>query len=224
MKEIMGAPHTITDEIRIKQLIWYAHVQRMSEERLSKEILQWESHGRRKPGRPRKSSIEGINNEIQERGLEQNEWNDRENWRLGVEKRYKTEILYIRIRYGQSPKFGMFGCKAKVGLSTSNLPLEVVDNLVTEEDLENVEQEIEDAINAETFSRNKAPTVAVKPSESLDRLPNNNNAKTFCDVHALCAISNEADEECGGKLTCRLCHNKQEIGKKRSAAHVSLEA
>ncbi|KAF2882612.1 hypothetical protein ILUMI_23558 [Ignelater luminosus] len=62
----------------------------------------------------------------------------------------------------------------------------------------------------------------MKPSESLDRLPNNNNAKTFCvvcekecssahscgscdkDVHAVCEISNEADEG--------------------SAAHVSLQA
>ena len=40
-------------------------------------------------------------------------------------------------------------------------------------------------------------------------------------VHAICGISNEADE--GGKVTCRLCHNKQEIMSKRSAAHGSLQ-
>ncbi|KAF2902316.1 hypothetical protein ILUMI_03870 [Ignelater luminosus] len=46
--ERIDAPHTITDEIRTKQLIWYGHVQRMSEERLPKQILQWKPHGRRK--------------------------------------------------------------------------------------------------------------------------------------------------------------------------------
>ena len=52
----------------------------------------------------------------------------------------------------QSPYEALFGCKAKVGLNTSNLPRETLDNLVTEEDLENIEQEMEDAINATTSS------------------------------------------------------------------------
>ncbi|KAF2879886.1 hypothetical protein ILUMI_26281 [Ignelater luminosus] len=89
---------------------------------------------------------------------------------------------------------------------------------VTAKDLENVEQEMEDAMNAGTASRNEAPTVAVGPSQSLDWLPDNNNAKTFCVKRV-----NKAEEGYGGKVTCRLCHSKQEIGKKSSAAHVSLQ-
>ncbi|KAF2902720.1 hypothetical protein ILUMI_03466 [Ignelater luminosus] len=78
---------------------------------------------------------------------------------------------------------------------------------------------MEDAINARTSSRNKAPAMAVEPSECLDRLPDNNNAKKVY-VHGVCGISNEADEGYGEKATCRLCHNKEEIDKKkRSAAH-----
>ncbi|KAK5641453.1 hypothetical protein RI129_010000 [Pyrocoelia pectoralis] len=68
----------------------------------------------------------------------------------------KGQILEIQ----QSPCEAMFGCKAKVGLSTSNLPGEVVDSLVTDDDLENVEQQMEDAINAGTSSANELAAVA----------------------------------------------------------------
>lgn len=76
IREIMDAPHTITDEIRTKQLIWYGHVQRMGDERLPKQVLKWKPLGKRKRGKPRKSWIEGVNSEMQERGLEQDQWMD----------------------------------------------------------------------------------------------------------------------------------------------------
>ncbi|KAF8778670.1 SCAN domain-containing protein 3 [Argiope bruennichi] len=119
---------------------------------------------------------------------------------------------------------------------------EVVDTLVSEEDLEKIEQEIEDAINAgSTFGNDKAAAVAMEVLESSDQFSDNNYAKTFCvvcekecssghscgscgkDVHAICGISKEADEGHGGKITCKLYHNKQEIRKKRSAACVNLQ-
>ena len=56
----MGVTHTIIDDIKTKQLIWYGHVQRMAENRLPKQILTWTPHGRRKRGRPRRSWREGI--------------------------------------------------------------------------------------------------------------------------------------------------------------------
>lgn len=86
----MEVGHTITDEIRTKQLRWYGHVQRMEERRLPKQILTWRPTGRRKRGRPRRSWREGIDNEIQLRGLDEELWNDREQWRLGIGRRRRT--------------------------------------------------------------------------------------------------------------------------------------
>ena len=40
-------------------------------------------------------------------------------------------------------------------------------------------------------------------------------------MHAICGIKMKQTKE--KKITCRLCHNKQEITNKRSAAHASLQ-
>ncbi|KAF2895980.1 hypothetical protein ILUMI_10195, partial [Ignelater luminosus] len=53
--------------------------------------------------------------------------------------------------------------------------------------------EIEVATNAGTAFKNEAPAVTVEPSESLDC------GSCGKDVHAVCEISNEADEVYGGK-------------------------
>lgn len=96
---------------------------------------------------------------------------------------------------------------------------------------------MEVAINATTSSANTSAAVAERP----DQLRDNNVANRFCivcekhcsaahsfgscgnDVHAICGIPNEADEGYGGNITCRLCHNKQDIMEHRSAAHTGLQ-
>ncbi|XP_060525285.1 uncharacterized protein LOC132701394 [Cylas formicarius] len=70
IRTTMKVGHTISDEIRTKQLKWYGHVQRMEEQQLPKQILTWTPTGRRKRGRPRKSWREGIDREIQWRPME----------------------------------------------------------------------------------------------------------------------------------------------------------
>lgn len=90
IREIMNVKHTIVDDINTKQLRWYGHVQRMSEERLPKQILTWTPHGRRKRGRPRLSWREGINREMRERELDEDLWMDRNEWRLGIGRRRRT--------------------------------------------------------------------------------------------------------------------------------------
>ncbi|XP_030749700.1 uncharacterized protein LOC115877593 [Sitophilus oryzae] len=52
VREIMRAEHTIVDDIRTKQLIWFGHVQRMPDHRIPKQILLWTPRGRNKRGRP----------------------------------------------------------------------------------------------------------------------------------------------------------------------------
>lgn len=90
IREIMGVRKTITDDIKTKQLIWYGHVQRMTEDRLPKQILTWAPHGRRRRGRPRRSWREGIDKEMEEREIPEDLWRDREGWRLGVGRRRRT--------------------------------------------------------------------------------------------------------------------------------------
>lgn len=63
----MGITHTNIEDIKTKQLIWYSNEQRMSEERILKQILNQNPQGRRKRGRLRKSSQESMDGKIRAR-------------------------------------------------------------------------------------------------------------------------------------------------------------
>ena len=58
-------------------LHWYGHVQRMEEGRLPKEVTKWSPPGRRKRGRPKLTWAEGIRGLMGEKGLIEEDWNDR---------------------------------------------------------------------------------------------------------------------------------------------------
>lgn len=90
IREIMGVKHKITEDIQINQLRWYGHVQRMAEDRIPKKILNWTPQGRRKRGRPRLSWREGIDRDIRERGVDENLWTNRDQWRLEIRRRRRT--------------------------------------------------------------------------------------------------------------------------------------
>jgi len=87
IRQIMKVQGTIVDDIGTQQLRWYGHVQRMSGDRLPKQILEWTPQGRRRRGRPRRSWREGIDREITDRNLEEGLWTNREEWRLGIGRR-----------------------------------------------------------------------------------------------------------------------------------------
>jgi hypothetical protein len=72
----------ITDIIEKKRLQWYGHVKRMQDERIPKLILEWLLEGRRKRGHPRKTWMEGVQAAMTARNLEQDQWRNREEWRL----------------------------------------------------------------------------------------------------------------------------------------------
>lgn len=59
-------------------------------------------------------------------------------WSIGLMfVQFQKNSSHHRI-IGRSPYKALFGCDPKVGLSTSNLPLEVIKKLTAEEDLEEV--------------------------------------------------------------------------------------
>ena len=68
-------------------LQWYGHVKRMQEERLPKLIMEWIPGERRKRGRPRKTSMEGVLAAMKTRHLEADQWLNRKEWCLGSGRR-----------------------------------------------------------------------------------------------------------------------------------------
>ena len=84
IKEITGAKGKpdIIDVTEKKRLQWYGHVKRMTEDRISKLIMEWIPRERRKSGRPRRTWMEGVQAAMTTRNLEPDQWRNREEWRL----------------------------------------------------------------------------------------------------------------------------------------------
>jgi len=80
----MNVLRSLLDDIKTKQLQWYGHVQRTEEGRLPKAVLKWSQPGRRKRGRPKLNWVEGIRGLMGEKGLMEEDWNDRGNWRKKI--------------------------------------------------------------------------------------------------------------------------------------------
>jgi hypothetical protein len=53
----------------------------MEERRLPKEVMKLRPPGRKKRGRPKLTWAEGIRGLMGEKGLMEEHWNDRHNWR-----------------------------------------------------------------------------------------------------------------------------------------------
>jgi len=90
MRQQIGLEETIIKEIEQNQLTWYGHVQRMAEERLPKIALKWMLKQKRARGRPKKNWMEGIMKAMNERNLNEGQWEDRKQWSLGVGQRKET--------------------------------------------------------------------------------------------------------------------------------------
>jgi hypothetical protein len=77
MKEIMDLDKTIIDRVEEQQLVWYGHLQRMSEERWPKKIWEWTPHGRRRRGRPGRTRSNNIKEAMAARDLDEQDIQDR---------------------------------------------------------------------------------------------------------------------------------------------------
>jgi len=90
IRQQIGLEETIIKELEQNQLKWYGHVQRMAEERLPKIALKWMPKQKRARGRPKKNWMEGIKKAMNERNLNEGQWEDRKQWSLAVGQRRKT--------------------------------------------------------------------------------------------------------------------------------------
>jgi hypothetical protein len=81
----MNVTRFLVGDIKTKQLQWYGQIQRMEEGRLPKEVMKWRPLGRRKQGRPKLTCwVEGIKGLMGEKGLMEEDWNDRSNWKQKI--------------------------------------------------------------------------------------------------------------------------------------------
>jgi len=87
IRQQIGLEESINKEIEQNQLTRYGHVQRMAEGRLPKITLKWMPKQKRARGRPKKNWMEGIRKATNERNLNEDQWEDRKQWSLGVGQR-----------------------------------------------------------------------------------------------------------------------------------------
>jgi hypothetical protein len=62
----------------------------MTEGRLLKIALKWMPERKRARGRPKKNWMEGIRKTMNERNLNEGQWENKKQWSLGVGERRKT--------------------------------------------------------------------------------------------------------------------------------------
>jgi hypothetical protein len=84
IKQKLNVTRSLLDDINTKQLKWCGHVQRMEAGRLPKKEMEWSPPGRRKRGRPKATWAEGIRGLMGGKGLLEEDWNDRDNWRKKI--------------------------------------------------------------------------------------------------------------------------------------------
>jgi hypothetical protein len=90
LRQQIGLEETIVKETEQNQLTWYGHVQRMAEGRLPKIALNWMPKQKRASGRPNTNWIGSIRKAMNERNLNEGQWEDRKQWNLGVGQRRKA--------------------------------------------------------------------------------------------------------------------------------------
>ncbi|KAJ4449270.1 hypothetical protein ANN_00668 [Periplaneta americana] len=80
----MNMEESVIARIESRQLQWYGHVRRMDEGRWPNVLLQWSPAGRKKRGRPRNSWKARILRMMNDKGLNEQDWNDRRRWKMGI--------------------------------------------------------------------------------------------------------------------------------------------
>jgi hypothetical protein len=90
IKKQIRLEETIIKETERDQLTWYGHVQRMAEERLPKITIKWMPKQKRAREKPKKNWMGSIRKAMNKRILNEGQWEDRKQWRLGFGQRRKT--------------------------------------------------------------------------------------------------------------------------------------
>jgi hypothetical protein len=98
----METQDMILNDITLKQLIWYGHVERMDPTRLPNIMIHWKPEGRKQRGRPRRTWKEGIYTAMNGRDLRMGEWNNRRQWNMKFGRRSSQTIFIYYFFYSNS--------------------------------------------------------------------------------------------------------------------------
>ena len=71
----------ISKKVQESRLKWYGHVSRREDEYVGKRVLGMEVPGKRRRGRPKRRWMDNIRNDLSERGLSDEDAQDRSRWR-----------------------------------------------------------------------------------------------------------------------------------------------
>ena len=94
---------------------WFGHVRRMDEKRWPNILLQWSPAGRRKRGRPRAPWRSGISRMMDERELEEGDWNDRLRCKMGIKSNH------LKVERPSKVKVGKKNPSTSAGFESANL-------------------------------------------------------------------------------------------------------
>ena len=71
----------ISKKVQESRLKWYGHVSRREDDYLGKRVMGMEVPGKRRRGRPKRRWLDSIRNDLSERGLSEEDAQDRPRWR-----------------------------------------------------------------------------------------------------------------------------------------------
>ena len=71
----------ISEKVQESRLKWYGHVSRRQDEYVGKRVMGMEMPGKRRRGRPKWRWLDSIRNDLSERGLSEEDAQDRPRWR-----------------------------------------------------------------------------------------------------------------------------------------------
>ena len=78
----MNVTRSLLDDIKTKQMAWTCS--KNGREKIAKRSDEMASTGKKKRGRPKPTWAEGIRGLMGEKGLMEEDWNDRGNWRKKI--------------------------------------------------------------------------------------------------------------------------------------------
>lgn len=190
-------------------------------------------------GKPRHSesqgSVERANQDVENMIFTWMEENNSKQWSEGLRfcQFRKNSSLHSGIQ--QTPFEAMFGRKAHIGLNSSVLPNNVLNSLVSEEDLQHALNTVYEENNLSDDSAEQNDE-AINSSQVIttNEIPVQNEQKSCCicelhhedshvcnicsqSVHDTCAVSEDS------KLYCMRCHTKKRQGKSKTKALESLK-
>jgi hypothetical protein len=82
--EMMEVENTILERIEQKQIQWYGYVKRMEDGRLPKTVMERETEGRRRKGKPLGTQIDGIRCSMEKYALRLEYTTNREEWKREI--------------------------------------------------------------------------------------------------------------------------------------------